>query len=303
MFTGSIVAIVTPMKDGRLDETSLRRLLALHRESGTSGVVPAGCTGEAATLGSEERARLLDVCLEEVGDDMPVIPGTGSNSTAETIRLTESARKAGASGALLITPYYNKPSPEGQYQHYRAVAETVDIPIVLYNVPSRTGLNMLPETVARLSEIENVVAIKEASGSVDQVSAILELCDITVLSGDDPLTLPMMAVGARGVVSVLANVLPAEVAAMVAAYPDDPARARDLHRTLRPLMRALFVETNPCPAKYAMAELGLIEDEEVRRPLAPITEESRRLMAPALDAFRKLTEAHSGRPARAAGTA
>ncbi len=288
MFEGSIVATVTPMKDGAADEASLRKLLRIHRDSGTSGVVPAGCTGEAATLTFDERMRILDICLEEVGEAMPVIPGTGSNSTAETVRLTKAADDAGAAGALVITPYYNKPTPEGQYLHYRTLAEAVDIPIMLYNVPSRTGVNMLPETVARLFEIPNIVAIKEAAGSVDQVTAILGLCDITVLSGDDPLTLPMMAVGARGVVSVLANVLPGEIARMVAAHADDPVAARRLHQKLRPIMKALFVETNPGPVKYAMAELGLIASGELRLPLVEPGEESRRAMAPALETARKL---------------
>ncbi len=282
MFEGSIVATVTPFSDGKLDEASLRSLLKMHVASGTSGIVPAGCTGEAATLTEDERARLLAVCLEEVGDAMPVIPGTGSNSTRETIRLTQVAAKAGAAAALVITPYYNKPTPNGQYEHYRAVAEAVDIPIVLYNVPSRTGVNMLPETVARLSEIENIAAIKEAAGSVDQVSEIVELCDIAVLSGDDPLTLPMMSVGACGVVSVMANVLPAQVAEMVAAFQSDPVRAGQIHHSLRPMMKALFVETNPGPVKYAMAEAGLIASSELRAPLVGITEESKRRMAPIL---------------------
>jgi 4-hydroxy-tetrahydrodipicolinate synthase len=282
MFEGSMVATVTPFIDGKLDEASLRNLLRTHVASGTSGIVPAGCTGEAATLTDDERARLLAVCLEEVGDAMPVIPGTGSNSTRETIRLTQAAANAGAAAALVITPYYNKPTPDGQYEHYRAVAEAVDIPIVLYNVPSRTGVNMLPETVARLSEIENIAAIKEAAGSVDQVSEIVELCDIAVLSGDDPLTLPMMSVGARGVVSVMANVLPAQVAEMVATFHDDPVRAGQIHHLLRPMMKALFVETNPGPVKYVMAEAGLIASSELRAPLVGITEESKNRIAPVL---------------------
>jgi len=289
MLKGSIVAIVTPMKDGQVDEPSLRRLLAIHREAGTSGVVPAGCTGEAATLTSEERLRLLAICLEEVGDSMSVIPGTGSNSTSETIHLTRAAEAAGAHGALVITPYYNKPTPEGMYQHYRAVAGEVGIPVMLYNVPSRTGVNMTPETVARLSEIENVTTIKEASGSVDQVSEILELCDITVLSGDDPLTLPMMSVGARGVVSVVANVLPAMVAEMVEAYPERPARAVELHHALRPISKALFIETSPGPVKYAMAELGLIDSGELRAPLVGVNDETKRRMSDALALMRAHT--------------
>jgi len=290
MFTGSFVATVTPMKNGEVDEKSLRGLLRMHLEAGTAGIVPAGCTGEAATLSSEEKLRMLAVCLEEVGDAMPVIPGTGSNSTAETLHLTRAAAAAGAHGALIITPYYNKPTPEGLYRHYREVALEVGIPIVLYNVPSRTGVNMLPETVARLSEIENIVAVKEASGSVDQVSEIAELCDITILSGDDPLTLPLMSVGARGVVSVVANVLPEMVAEMVEAFPGRPSRAAELHHALRPISKALFFETSPGPIKYAMAELGLIESGELRPPLVEVTEQTKARMAPALAAIRDARE-------------
>ena len=286
MFTGSFVATVTPMRNGEVDEKSLRGLLRMHLEAGTAGIVPAGCTGEAATLSSEERLRMLAVCLEEVGDAMPVMPGTGSNSTAETLHLTRAAAAAGAHAALIITPYYNKPTPEGLYQHYREVALEVGIPIVLYNVPSRTGVNMLPETVARLSEIENIVAVKEASGSVDQASEIAELCDITILSGDDPLTLPMMSVGARGVVSVVANVLPDMVAEMVEAFPGRPSRAAELHHALRPISKALFFETSPGPIKYAMAELGLIESDELRAPLVGVSEQTKARMAGALGAIR-----------------
>ncbi len=290
MFEGSIVAIVTPFLDGRIDEKSLRRLLRMHREAGTSGVVPAGCTGEAATLTPDERRRLLEICLEEVGDAMPVIPGTGSNSTAETVRLTSEAKAAGAHGALIITPYYNKPTPEGQYRHYLTVAEAVDLPIMLYNVPGRTGTNMLPETVARLSKVPNIVAVKEAAGSVDQVSEIVELCDITVLSGDDPQTLPMLSVGARGVVSVAANVIPEAVGAMVSAWPDDPARAEELHHMLRRISKALFVETNPAPVKFAMQELGLISSDELRLPLVQLSERSRTRMAPSIELMRRTRE-------------
>ncbi|MBD3349641.1 MAG: 4-hydroxy-tetrahydrodipicolinate synthase [Candidatus Eisenbacteria bacterium] len=288
MFEGSIVAIVTPMKDGELDERSLRGLLRMHLDSGTAGVVPAGCTGEAATLTDDERARLLDICLEEVDGRIPVIPGTGTNSTRDTIRLTAGARDAGAPAVLIITPYYNKPTPDGQYAHYRAVAEAVDIPIVLYNVPSRTGVNMLPETVARLSELQNIVAIKEAAGSVDQVAAIRSMCDITVLSGDDPLTLPMMSVGASGVVSVVANVAPALVSQMVSSFESDPRRAASLHMEVRRLSRALFLETNPGPVKHALGQLGLIESSELRLPLVPVREETAREMAPAIERMKEL---------------
>jgi len=288
MFRGSIVALVSPFRDGQLDETSLRKLLRMHRDAATSGVVPAGCTGEAATLTAAERERLIAVCLEEVGDVMPVIPGTGTNSTRSTVELTRAAARAGAHAALVITPYYNRPTPEGQYRHYRAVAEEGGIPIVVYNVPSRTGVNMLPETVARLAELPGIVAIKEASGSLDQVSAIRELCGITVLSGDDSLTLPMMAVGAAGVVSVAANVVPGLVSRMVASYPDDPVRASELHRALWPIARALFLETNPGPVKHAMRELGLLASGELRPPLADVTEETRKRMTRALASMREI---------------
>ncbi len=287
MFRGSIVAIVTPMKNGKLDEGSLRRLLRMHKTAGTNGVVPAGCTGEAATLTPDERRLLIDVCLEEVGDVMPVIPGTGSNSTTETIRLTAEARAAGAHGALIITPYYNKPTPEGQYLHYKTVADTVDIPIMLYNVPGRTGTNMLPATVARLSKIPNIVAVKEAAGSVDQVSEIVELCDITVLSGDDPQTLPMMSVGAQGVVSVVANVVPGTVAALTSAWPGDPSRAAELHHVVRRISKSLFVETNPGPVKFALMQLGLIDSDELRAPLTTLTSESKLRMTEGLELMRK----------------
>ncbi len=290
MFRGSIVAIVTPMLDGKLDEDSLRRLLRMHKAAGTNAVVPAGCTGEAATLTGEERRRLIEICLEEVGDAMPVIPGTGSNSTVETIRLTTEAKAAGAHGALIITPYYNKPTPEGQYLHYRAVAHAVDIPIMLYNVPGRTGTNMLPSTIARLSKIPNIVALKEAAGSVDQVSEIVELCDITVLSGDDPQTLPMMSVGAQGVVSVAANVVAGAVADMMRAWPDDPRRAAELHHVLRRISKSLFIESNPGPVKFAMKELGLIASDELRAPLVPLTDESRARMTKPIALMRETRE-------------
>jgi 4-hydroxy-tetrahydrodipicolinate synthase len=287
MFKGSIVAIVTPMKDGEIDEASLRRLLHMHRDAGTAGVVPAGCTGEAATLTPEERLRLIAVCLDEVGDSMSVIPGTGSNSTAETIHLTRAAEAAGAHGALIITPYYNKPTPEGLYQHYRAVASEVGIPIMLYNVPSRTGVNMPPETVARLSQIDNITTVKEAAGSVDQVSEIVELCDIVVLSGDDPLTLPMLSVGASGVVSVVANVLPRMVAEMVSAWPTRPERAVELHHLLRPISKALFIETSPGPIKHVMSELGLLDSGELRAPLVDVTKETRQELARTVETIRR----------------
>jgi 4-hydroxy-tetrahydrodipicolinate synthase len=292
-FAGSFVALVTPMREGSLDEATFRRLLRLHATSGTSGVVPAGCTGEAATLTRAERLKMIELCLEELGDVLQVVPGTGSNSTLQTIELTREAARAGAHGALIITPYYNKPTPEGLYQHYRAVALEVDIPIVLYNVPSRTGVNMQPETVARLSEIPNIVAVKEASGSVDQVSEIVELCDITVLSGDDPLTLPMMSVGAKGVVSVVANVLPHLVAEMVGAFPERPVTAAELHHELRPISRALFTETSPGPIKYVMARLGMLESGELRPPLVEVSERTAAALSDTVEAIRMLARTNT----------
>jgi 4-hydroxy-tetrahydrodipicolinate synthase len=288
MFSGSMVALVTPMANGALDEESFRRILRSHRDTGTSAVVPSGCTGEAGTLTRKERLRMIEISLEELGGDVAVIPGTGSNSTSETVELTREAAGAGAHGALIITPYYNKPTPEGQYRHYATVASEVDLPIVLYNVPSRTGVNMLPPTVARLSEIPNIVAIKEASGSVDQVSEILELCDITVLSGDDPLTLPMLSVGASGVVSVVANVLPALVSEMVGSYPERPDRASEIHHLLRPISKALFTETSPGPVKHVMAKLGLIDSAELRPPLVSVTSDTARALEATVESVREL---------------
>ena len=271
MFKGSYVALVTPFKNGKIDEKKYAELIEFQIKNGTDGIVPAGCTGEAATLNHDEQKHLMDFVVGVVDGRVDVICGTGSNSTAEALALTAHAKKAGATGALLITPYYNKPTPEGQYRHYKAIAEEVDIPIVLYNVPSRTGISILPETVARLSEIDNIVAIKEASGSLDQVSKILSLCDITVLSGDDSLTLPMMGVGAEGVISVAANVIPRDVRDMVHASLDgDAQKARDLHYKMMPIFKAMFIETNPMPVKASMGLMGMC-DSEWRLPLCEPT--------------------------------
>lgn len=261
MFKGSFVALVTPhKKDGSVDEKKFIELIEYQIENGTQGIVPCGCTGEAATLSHDEQKKLIKITVEAVNKRVPVIAGTGSNNTAEALDLTRYAKKAGADGALMITPYYNKPTPEGQYRHYETIAKEVDIPIVLYNVPSRTGISMLPETVARLSKIDNIVAIKEASGSLDQVSQILSICNITVLSGDDSNTLPMMAVGAKGVVSVAANIMPREVADMVGlALKKNYDDARKIHLRLMPIFKGLFIETNPIPVKTALVFMGKIE--------------------------------------------
>jgi 4-hydroxy-tetrahydrodipicolinate synthase len=277
MFTGSLVAIVTPFKNGRVDERSLGDLIEWQIANGTDGIVPCGTTGESATLSHEEHERVIAFTVEVVKRRVPVIAGTGSNCTDEAISLTQHAKRVGADGALLITPYYNKPTQEGLFRHFKAVAEAADIPIVLYNIPGRTGVNMLPATVARLTSVPNIVAIKEGSGSVQQASDIVQMCGdrITVLSGDDPLTLPMMAVGAKGVITVTANIAPVDMACLVDAFAEGRVEeARRLHFKLSPLFAALFLETNPIPVKAALRMMGKIE-EELRLPLCPIGQENR----------------------------
>lgn len=270
MYQGSIVALVTPFRKGRVDEKALGDLVDWQIAEGTDAIVPCGCTGEAATLSHEEHRRVVSLTVEAVAGRCPVIAGTGSNNTAEAIELTRHAREAGADAALVITPYYNKPTPGGQVSHYLAVADAVDIPLVLYNVPSRTGISLLPETVARLSEHPNIRSIKEASGNLDQVSAIANACAINILSGDDSLTLPIMSVGGRGVISVAANIIPGPVRELTHAFLENkPGRARQVHNKLFPVFRALFLETNPIPVKTALAWLGKIE-AEWRLPLCPM---------------------------------
>ena len=268
MFKGSIVAIVTPFKSDRsMDFEAFARLVDFHLAQGTHGILPCGCTGEAATLSHDEQKACIKFVIERVAGRIPVVAGTGSNNTQEAIELTQYAAEVGADAALLITPYYNKPTAEGQIAHYTAVANAVEIPIMLYNVPGRTGTQMMPETIAEMAKVKNITAIKEACGSVDQVSQILSLCDITVMSGDDSLTMPMMAVGATGVVSVAANVAPAKVAALTEAMAKgDLEGARALHFELMPLLKGLFLESNPMPLKAAMAAMGLIENV-LRLPL------------------------------------
>ncbi len=275
MFEGSIVAIVTPFEDGKIDERRLSELIEFHISEGTSAILPCGCTGEAATLSHQEQEYMIKLVIDIVNKRVPVIAGTGSNSTEEALALTRSAKEAGADGALLITPYYNKPTPRGQYLHYEKIAKAVDIPVILYNVPSRTGISILPKTIAELSKIDNIVGIKEASGSLDQVSAIIDLCDITVLSGEDALTLPMMALGAKGVISVAANVVPKRMAMMVKNFmAGNLEESRKIHFSLFPLFKALFYETNPIPVKTALGMMGRIIPE-LRLPLCDIENENR----------------------------
>jgi len=273
LFSGSYVAMVTPFQEsGAVDSDAYGRLVDFHLEQGSDGLVPCGCTGEAATLSHDEQKACIRFVVERVAGRIPVIAGTGSNNTQEALTLTRYARELNCDAALLITPYYNKPTAAGQILHYTTIAEAVDIPIMLYNVPGRTGVKMEPETVAALSRVPGIQSIKEACGSVDQVSNILDQCSIIVMSGDDSLTLPMMSVGATGVVSVAGNVAPRAVAELCrhaneGAYEE----ARTIHYRLHALFKALFWETNPMPVKAALAEMGLIKNI-LRLPLVPMSE-------------------------------
>jgi len=286
MFTGSLVAIVTPFKNGKLDERALGDLIEWQITSGTHGIVPCGTTGESATLTHAEHDRVVAFTVEAVRGRVPVVAGTGSNSTEEAIVLTKHAKAAGVDGALLITPYYNKPTQEGLFLHYKAVAEAVDLPLVVYNIPGRTGVNMMPATIARLTIFPTVVAIKEGSGSVQQASEIIQLCGerLTVLAGDDALTLPMMAVGGKGVITVTANLLPSKMAQLVNAFLEGRLEAaRTLHYELYPLFTALFYETNPIPVKEALHMMGKI-DRELRLPLCPMGSDNKEKLLAVLKA-------------------
>ena len=277
MFSGSLVAIVTPFSKEKFDERAMADLIEFHIANGTQGIVPCGTTGESATLTPQEHERVVALTVEVVNKRIPVIAGTGSNSTDEAIIFTKHAKAVGADGALLITPYYNKPTQEGLFRHFEAVAKAVELPQILYNIPGRTSINMLPDTTARLSQIPNIIGIKEGSGSLQQVSDIIHRSKpgFLVLSGDDPLTLPMMALGGKGVITVTANVAPTDMAHMVsAALKGDYERARTLHFKLTPLFSALFLETNPIPVKAALAMMGKMS-EEVRLPLTPLADEYR----------------------------
>jgi 4-hydroxy-tetrahydrodipicolinate synthase len=276
MFGGAIVAIVTPFRNGKVDEQALRKLIEEQIAAGTDGIAPCGTTGESTTLSHEEHDRVIEMTIDAVRKRIPVIAGTGSNSTAEALRLTRHAWEAGADGALLVCPYYNRPTQEGLYQHYRTIAEEVPIPIIIYNIPGRTGTNLLPETLARLAEIRNIVGVKEASGSLKQMSDVIRLCgsDFDVLSGDDIFTLPLLAIGGKGVISVISNVVPADMAEMVDVFAaGDLEGARALHYRMAPLIDVLFIETNPIPVKAALAMMGKIE-YELRLPLCRMSEKN-----------------------------
>ena len=273
MFKGAITAIVTPFKNGQLDEAAYRELIEFQVKSGIHGIVPCGTTGESPTLSHAEHKRVVETCIDQVKKRVVVIAGSGSNNTAEALELTKHAEAAGADAALMITPYYNKPTQEGLYQHYKTVASQTKIPIVVYNVPGRTSVNLLPETVARLAEFPNIVGLKDATGDLKQGCKTLELCGdkITVLSGDDFTTLPLMCMGGMGVISVVSNVVPADMAGMCNAFfKGDLAKARELHYKMWPLIEAMFFETNPTPAKTALKMMGKITGE-VRQPLWPMS--------------------------------
>jgi 4-hydroxy-tetrahydrodipicolinate synthase len=284
---GSMVALVTPFRDGVIDAAALSRLVDMHVASGTSALVPCGTTGESATLSHAEHERVIDLTIQAANGRIPVIAGTGSNNTAEAIRLTQHAKDAGADASLLIVPYYNKPTQRGLFLHYKAIAESVDLPLIPYNIAARTGVNMEPDTVALLADIPNIIAIKEASGNLEQMSCLRALCGdrLILLSGDDALTLPVLAIGGTGVISVLANIIPQDVARMVALYEaGEIEQARELHERMLPLVQALFIETNPIPLKTAMGWMGQIA-ADVRLPLCEMSEKHQAVLRQALEHY------------------
>lgn len=274
---GCLTALITPFRDGQIDEPALRALVDRQIAGDVDGLVPCGTTGEAPALSAREWEQVVAVAVETAAGRVPILAGTGSNSTAASIERTRRARELGADGALVVTPYYNRPTQEGLYRHFAAIAEAVDLPLVLYNVPGRTGVNLLPETVVRLADIPAIVGVKEASGSLDQASQIVNdaPAGFVVLSGDDSLTLPIASVGGRGIISVVSNIAPEAVSALTATcLAGDFAAARAMHLALFDLCRAMFVETNPVPVKAAAAMLGFCTPE-VRLPLAPLSETGR----------------------------
>jgi len=284
MFKGSYVAIVTPFKNGSVDFEKLKLLVEFQIKNGTAGIIPCGTTGESATLNYEEHEQVIDCVVKSAAGKLQVIAGTGSNSTSETIEMTAYAKKAGADGVLLVSPYYNKPTQKGLYLHFKKVADEVDIPVILYNIQSRTAVNMEPETIAKLhNECKNIVAIKEASGSLEQMTRILTLCpNIDMLSGDDALTLPLLSIGGKGVISVVANIIPKETAELVSAYlAGDTEKAKKLHFKMFPLIKSMFIETNPIPVKTAMEILGMCSGE-LRLPMCEMDAKNREKLTQAM---------------------
>ena len=284
MFNGSMTALITPFRDGEIDAEALHKLIEFQLANGTSAVVPCGSTGESATLTHQEHIDVLRLVIKFVKGRVPVIAGTGSNSTAEATALTRAAKEAGATAALLISPYYNKPTQEGIYQHYKTVAEAARLPVIVYNIPGRTASKIEAATVARLAQLDNIVGLKEATGSLDEVQEVIRLCGdrFELYSGDDSLTLPILAAGGVGVISVIANIMPRETAEMVAtSLRGDLTTARRLHYRLLPLIRALTLETNPSPIKAALSMLGYCRDE-LRLPLLPMSNAPRAKLRAAL---------------------
>ena len=277
MFKGSLVPIVTPFRNGKLDEKAYADLIEWHISQGTHGIVPCGTTGEASTLDFEEHYRVIEVAVETANKRIPVIAGTGANATDEAVFITKKAKELGADGALIVTPYYNKPTQEGLYLHFKTIAESVDIPVILYNVPGRTAVNMLPATVARLLEFRNIIGLKEATGDMRQASDLIRLCGdrLALYSGDDFTTFTMLSLGGKGVISVTANIVPKDVAEMWNSWDrGDIDKARELHYKLEPLNAAMFIETNPIPVKTALAMMGKM-DENFRLPLCSMSADAK----------------------------
>ncbi len=288
MFKGSMVALVTPFRNGKIDEKALKDLVEFHIKNGTSALVPCGTTGESPTLSYDEHDRVIELTVQFAKGRIPVIAGTGSNSTDEAIALTKHAEGAGAAASLQVSPYYNRPTQKGLYLHFKAIAESVKIPLILYNIASRTGVNIEPETFVKLAEIRNIIGVKEASGSLDQMSRIRQLCpkNFLLISGDDSLTLPLMAIGGVGVISVVANIIPKDVAEMCAAFlKGDIKKAEELHYKMLSLVKAMFIETNPIPVKAAMGLMKMI-DPEIRLPLCDMAPENKEKLVKALKDYK-----------------
>lgn len=288
IFKGSMVALVTPFKGGRVDEKALKALIEFHIRSGTSALVPCGTTGESATLSYEEHDRVIELTVQAAKGRIPVIAGTGSNSTDEAIMLTRHAERCGADASLQVSPYYNRPTQKGLYLHFKAIAEAVGIPIILYNIASRTGVNIEPETFAKLAGVKNIIGVKEASGSLEQMARIRRACpkDFLLISGDDALTLPVMSIGGVGVISVAANIIPRDVADMTRACEEgDLKKAEELHYRMLGLVKAMFIETNPIPLKTAMGLMKLCEPD-MRLPLCEMLPENKEKLIVAMKEYK-----------------
>ena len=288
MFKGSMVALVTPFKNGKIDEKALKELVEFQITNGTTALVPCGTTGESATLNYEEHDKVIELTIEFANGRVPVIAGTGSNSTEEAIALTKHAKKAGAAASLQVSPYYNRPTQRGLYLHFKAIAEAVDMPIILYNIASRTGVNIEPETFVKLAEIKNIVGVKEASGSLEQMARIRNLCpkEFLLISGDDALTLPVMSIGGVGIISVVANIIPRDVADMCAAFEEgNIKKAQGLHYKMLTLIKMIFIETNPIPVKTSMGLMRMI-DPQMRLPLCEMLPENKEKLVKALKDYK-----------------